>query len=220
MNLTQEEIKQAVKDHLAWDARVLSTSIEIEVSDSVVQLDGVVNNLYEKMVAKDDALSVPGVSMVVNNLKVQYDDSLREITDAELQKAIEFILTLDKRIDASNITVSVNSGTVTLEGYVDVYWKKKIAEDKILNLNNVIEVVNNLNVVPTKDILDEEIANEIKNAFQRSNIIHAENITVEVNKGFVTLSGYVSSLEEKRIVEEKVFYTSGITGLKNNLNLK
>lgn len=41
-----------------------------------------------------------------------------------------------------------------------------------------------------------------------------------VENGYVTLNGYVSSLEEKRAIEAKVLYTSGITGLQNNLKLK
>jgi len=92
MQLSKDENRQAVKDHLAWDARVLSTSIEINVypNASVVQLDGVVNNLFEKMVARDDALSIPGVDSVVNNLRVQYDGAIHEVTDEELQRAIHY----------------------------------------------------------------------------------------------------------------------------------
>lgn len=222
MEQTKEEIKQAVKNHLAWDARVQSTSIEISVykNPSVVQLDGVVNNLYEKMVAKDDALSIPGVSSVVNNLKVQYDNEMHEATDEELQRTIHYILTWDKRIDASHIKIKTVSGIVTLEGSVDALWKKQIVEDQVQNLNHVIELFNNLNVVPTKDVIDEEIAEEIRKAFKRSKLIKAGNITVMVENGYVTLNGYVSSLEEKRAIEAKVLYTSGITGLQNNLKLK
>lgn len=222
MELSEEDIKQAVKDHLAWDARVLSTNIEISVDpiSSTVQLDGVVNNLFEKIVAKEDALSVPGVSSVVDNLKVQDVSGSREITDEELQRSIHFILTWDKRIDASHIDIIAAFGIVTLEGSVDAFWKKQAVEEQVLNLNKVREVINNLNVVPTKDVIDEEIAEDIKKALKRSNIIKAENITVEVNNGFVTLEGKVSSLAEKRTIEAKVFYTSGITGLKNNLVLE
>jgi osmotically-inducible protein OsmY len=57
--------------------------------------------------------------------------------------------------------------------------------------------------VPTKDIIDEEIAQEIKNALKRNLQIKDENITVEVSKGYVTLTGVVPSVEEKRKAEEK-----------------
>jgi len=129
-------------------------------------------------------------------------------------------LTWDKRVDASQININVKSGIVTLEGSVDAYWKKQIVVGQIQNLNNVLEVIDNLNVVPTKDVIDEEIAEEIQKALIRSNIINAENITIIVENGHVTLNGSISGLEEKRIIEEKVFYTSGITGLENNLDLK
>lgn len=216
----EEEIKQAVKDQLLWDDRVLSKGIEIEVKDNLIRLNGEVRNLYEKLVAEDDAIGIPGVSMVENNLKVKDSKELYKISDNEIKEAVSYILRWDNRIDATNIFIYVTSGIVKLEGSVESYWEKMIIEEQVLRITGVVNVINSLNVVPTKDIIDEEIAHEIKDALKRNLQIKAENITVEVSKGYVTLTGTVSSMEEKKKAEEKVYITSGITGINNALVVK
>lgn len=216
----QEDIKQAVMDQIKWDSRVLSSGVKIEAKDSLIKLNGEVRNLYEKLVAEDDALSVPGVTGVENNLKVKDSEELYKVSDSQLQEAISYFLRWDNRIDATNIFIHVVSGIVTLEGFVDSYWKKLIASEQVYNITGVVKVINNLNVVPTQEILDEEIAQEIQNAFKRSILIVAEKITVSVSKGFVTLTGTVSSTKEKRKAEEIVDLISGVTGINNNLIAK
>lgn len=65
-------------------------------------------------------------------------------TDERLKSVIEFYLTEDSWLDASNIQVAVKDGVVTLSGKVDNWDSKRHAEDLALRPMGVIDIKNEL----------------------------------------------------------------------------
>jgi osmotically-inducible protein OsmY len=213
-----ESKESLVKKHLVWDNRVTADDIEVSVTDSTAQLSGKVSFFYEKRVAEQDALSVEGIESVENNLEVVFPDDFTAFSDKEIEDTIDNILMYDSRIDSRNIDVRVNTGLVTLDGNVDAFWKKYVAEDIALNVSGVVDVTNNLIVVRAVSYEDEKIAEDIRNAIDRS-LINPREITIDVSEGVVTLGGVAQDSNQKRVAYEKATYTAGVTEVINNIRI-
>jgi osmotically-inducible protein OsmY len=69
-------------------------------------------------------------------------------SDARIQEDVSDRLTDDPDVDASDITVTVKEGEVTLDGHVDSRFAKRRAEDCAEDVSGVAHVQNNLRVRP------------------------------------------------------------------------
>lgn len=69
-------------------------------------------------------------------------------SDARIQEDVSDRLTEDPDVDASDITVTVKEGEVTLDGHVDTRFAKRRAEDCADDVSGVTHVQNNLRVRP------------------------------------------------------------------------
>jgi osmotically-inducible protein OsmY len=81
----------------------------------------------------------------------------------------------------------------------------------------VIEVQDQLAVKPPRDINDEEIAINIREAFRRNSLIDEDRISVEVKNGSVLLNGKVPSFFVKMEVHTIATYTSGVLDVVDNM---
>jgi osmotically-inducible protein OsmY len=65
-------------------------------------------------------------------------------SDERIREDVNYRLTDDPDLDASDIEVSVNDGVVTLRGSVDSRWDKRRAEDIAESVSGVVDVDNKL----------------------------------------------------------------------------
>src|SRR3954468_7283538 len=65
-----EQIAQAINDRLVDDGQVCGTDIQVHVTASEVTLTGDVDSQNARSRAEEIAGAVPGVSYVINNLRV------------------------------------------------------------------------------------------------------------------------------------------------------
>lgn len=72
-------------------------------------------------------------------------------SDERLYEQVCDVLTDAHDLDASRITVSVQSGEVTLTGFVPDRLSKRRAEEHIERMSGVKDVINNLRVPPVND---------------------------------------------------------------------
>ena len=70
---SDETLKQAVRNSLDQDSRLVANEIAIRTYYGDVTLDGSVYSHYEKGIAEEDAKNVVGVAWVTNNLFVRAD---------------------------------------------------------------------------------------------------------------------------------------------------
>ncbi len=217
MAVVADTIEKMIRDQLMWDNRVLSSDIEVKVSESKAILSGTVPTYYEKLAAEEDALGVAGIYFVENNIMVTFPEEIIILTDDEIKQSVQNMLKWDNRLESAKILLSVNKGVVTLEGSVDAFWKRLAAENNAYSISGVVDVINKLNVVWTNEQSDEFIAKNIKAALEGSPLINSEEIVVEVKHGVVTLKGQVLSLISKRVAAEKVAYTEGVVGFNNQI---
>lgn len=102
-----------------------SGSIEVEVADGVVTLNGRVASLSQKRMAGVLAWWVPGSRDVINGIEL---DPPEEDNDDEVIDAVRLALEKDPFVNASQIRVRCRNYVVTLEGLVTTETEGKMAE--------------------------------------------------------------------------------------------
>lgn len=216
---TDAEIKQWVKQELIWDDRVDSTDITVTVLNGTVTLTGTVPSYAQLSLASADAWKIAGVTDVDNLLTVRIPETVTVPADAQIRTNAENSLRWNATVDSADIDVTVANGTVTLEGTVDDYWQKWRAEDLVSDLSGVVLVENHLTVVPTESTVDQEIAEDIESALERNLYVVAEDVTVEVDTGVVTLTGTVPTYHAHAEAYNAAMNTLGVVEVHNNLTV-
>lgn len=217
MNRKDETIKKEVVDQLYWDNRVDADDVTVHVDNGGVTLKGTVPTHGARSSAVTDTWMIDGVTSVEDQIEVEIAPTVEIPTDAEIRNNIENILSWNTDIDVMDIDVSVEGGIVTLEGTVDEYWKKWKAVELVSDVNGVIDVIDEMTVVPTGSFIDQDIAETINKALDRNLYIDAEDITVEVEHGKVTLTGVVPTNFVRSKAGDIASYTAGVIEVHNNL---
>lgn len=139
-------------------------------------------------------------------------------TDEEIRRNVWDEISHDVRIDSSNITVTVTDGVVYLEGTVPTYTQKIIAAEDARRIKGVVDVVNNLQVVPPRIWTDEEIRDIIRRNLDRDvRISDPSKIHVTVSAGVVTLTGTVPSYSQKVAAAEDAWAAPGVIDVINDI---
>ena len=212
---TNGEIKKDIVEQLHWDSRVDAADVNVDVQNGEVTLFGSVATNFARLAAEQDAWAVAGVSEVENAVNVEYTGTLPE--REHLEEHIANVLEWDPEIDASNVTVTVDVGVVTLEGTVDAYWKKLRVNDIVQDISGVTQVVDKLAVVPTEDVFDETVAQEVLEALRRNDNVDVDTVDVTVENGHVTLTGSVPTWVARNSAYESAVLTYGVVDVDVNL---
>ncbi|MBD3254117.1 MAG: BON domain-containing protein [Candidatus Lokiarchaeota archaeon] len=220
MSEITEEIKKDIVDQLYWDDRIDASNIKVSVSDGKVTLSGSVPSFSAKNAARADAVSVKGVILIDNQLKVVFPSSVKVPTDEEIKSNIKNALSLTSDINDKNINVDVKDGVVTLYGNINSVWQKVKTEQIVSDMTGVFEIVNELAVVPTEKILDEKIAEDIVAALIRNYNIDVEEIDIKVEDGIVNLYGNVSDWRSYDALINTVRCTRGVLDIDDNLKVQ
>jgi osmotically-inducible protein OsmY len=215
-----QRVKNNIMDQLIWDSRIDSSNIAVNVTDGTVTLSGTVPSYADRRNAETDAYFTPGVYKVVDQLEVKHPAGTKIPSDADIKENIDSAYFWNSSIDSSKINVMVNGGVVTLKGSVDAYWKKLRTEEIASEATGVIDVINELAIVPGGTYTDESIANSIESALARNTTLDVNQINVKVDDGAVTLSGTVPDWYGYRAAQDIANYTYGVTSVKNNLTIQ
>ncbi len=119
-------------------------SIDVEVKDGVVTLDGNVISLSHKRVAGVLAWWTPGCRDVINSLDVVPRE---EDIDDEVIDAVRLVLEMDPFVQPEQIDVKCSNYVVTLEGYVRTADERRRAELDTWYVFAVDRVVNKLELL-------------------------------------------------------------------------
>jgi osmotically-inducible protein OsmY len=214
---SDEEIASAVGDAFLYDPRVLSFNPDVHVSNGVVTLSGVVDNLEAKRAAERDAENTVGVVLVRNHLRVRPD---LELTDDELEDRVEQALLLDPFVDRFDIGISVYDGRAYLSGTVDRSFDKWHAESVAAGVEGVVDVANNLVVLRTPvRRSDFQIELDIEDELQWSPFVDADEVEVSVTDGVATLTGTVDTWNERAWAAENA-REGGADTVRNELKVE
>jgi len=211
------QVRQDILDELRHDVRIDSTNITADVNNGVVHLYGTVPTYFQKITAGEDAQRIKGVRSVANDLVVTL---VAPWTDPEIANTIRANLARDVRIaNPGEINVSVVNGVVTLAGTVGTYAEKSDAADDAWTAPGVVDVVNNITVVPPYTRTDADIAAGVRNALNSDPSIDASNVNVSVVNGTVYLRGTVPTYYHVQQAGNDAWGVAGVLNVVNELGV-
>jgi osmotically-inducible protein OsmY len=140
--------------------------------------------------------------------------------DAQIKKNIVDQLLWDSRIDASEVSLEVNEGLVTLSGRVPTYSDREAIHSDVWSIPGVVSVESHINVDhPTTAVSDHELKSRIESILEWSPAFDGAAIEIAVELGWVTLGGSVDTIWKRHRAEELTADLAGVLGVTNKLTV-
>ncbi|MBY6069432.1 BON domain-containing protein [Leisingera aquaemixtae] len=141
--------------------------------------------------------------------------------DIDLKQDILDELDYDPSIDAADIGIAVEDGTVTLTGHVPTYSQKLAAENIVKRVKGVRAIAQEIEVRPfgAHRTADDEVAKRAVNSLRWDSSIPRDAIKVKVENGLVTLTGNVRWYYEKQAAERAVQGLAGVKAVSNQVQI-
>jgi len=143
-------------------------------------------------------------------------------SDIQLKADVTAELAWDPAINATNIGVMVKDGVVTLAGHLDTFAEKHAAERAVRRVSGVCGIALDLDVklAPEHKRSDSEIAQAAITALRLNSLVPDGKVKVEVEEGWVTLTGEVDWGYQLSSAEQCVRPLIGVQGLFNQIAIK
>jgi osmotically-inducible protein OsmY len=143
-------------------------------------------------------------------------------SNSEIENDVKEELAWNPDLDAKDIAVSVDSGVVTLTGFVKSYTEKYEAEAATKRVAGVVAVANDLEVrMPAVDERpDPDIARDAVAALKSQLPVSYEKIKIIVKNGWITLEGEAEWQYQRQTAESAVRRIKGVKGVTNSILLK
>lgn len=247
-DLREARIEGQILGSYALNRHLNPFDFDVELNGETVILTGTVDEAIDKELAEQVALGIDGVKNVDNKIVVDaaYQPPKRStskpsfkqsVEDATVTASVKSKLLWNEHTDGLDIKVRTVGGVVTLTGTADTAASKDLAARLASNTDGVRNVDNRLIVgagptekaksegkdaVETAEtvVSDSWITTKVKSTLMFSSNVDGTDITVETDKGVVTLTGQVDSSAEKDLAIELADNVRGVksvkaTGLKN-----
>lgn len=225
---SEATVEALVREALAQDPVVGPWGIEATVRSGTVTLSGEVDTWRQQEEAGDVAGGVAGVREVENEITIQRDTAESDVTIGEdTRRALKW----DARIDRALIEVDTSGRAIHLSGTVGSLYQKNLAVSAARSAGATEVRAQDLTVEPwaydapnRKETLVAISDAQIRRAAQEALLLDPRTqpftIRVEVDRGRVTLTGSVHSLEAKRSAEENARYTTGVWRVVNEIEVR
>jgi osmotically-inducible protein OsmY len=143
-------------------------------------------------------------------------------TDRQLQHEVEEELEWDSAVTATDIGVEVTNGVVTLSGHPPSLAEKLAAETAAQRVAGVKAVVVDMEVRLAKpdQHSDEDVASAVHAVLHWSVAVPDDAVKIQVEKGWVTLTGTLDWAYQRHTVARAVRQMRGIRGLTNAIEVR
>lgn len=138
---SDDQIAKRAADLVKWNATIPRDGIQIKVQDGVVTLSGIVDWKYQSEQVRRRIGELKGVKSVHNLIKVK-----TRVSPVDVKTRIENALVRSAGIEAKGIRVTATDGRVTLEGKVDSWHDREVAENAAWAAPGVKEVDDRLRI--------------------------------------------------------------------------
>jgi osmotically-inducible protein OsmY len=208
--VSDQLIMLAVENELLRSEAVNGHLIDVDVSDGIVTLSGRVNHLLAEQIAIGLAQRVRGVLSVIDEIEINLDKR----DDVALKKDVEAALQADPATRHTHLEVKVEDGKVTLSGALPSHGEKTLAGEVAMGVKGVVELENNVTVLPNEKQTDSDLESEISELFRFAALLDDSQLEVSVKHGQVVLNGKVSSSFQKSHAE-KLAWQAGAKDVDN-----
>jgi len=144
--LDDATVTSKVKSKLAADPQVNPFNIDVDTTEGVVRLSGMVEDPEARTEAEKLARDTAGVRDVVNDIEVGDPTVGEQIDDAWIVTKIKAQLTAHEDINPFDVDVDAQQGVVTLSGRVRSDAERELAEEIAAGVKGVRRVDNRLSV--------------------------------------------------------------------------
>lgn len=134
-----EDLAQRAVQMLDWSATVPKDAVQVKVQDGWVTLSGQVEWQYQKEEAYRALRRLAGVAGIMNTVTVA-----PKTRAPDVRKRIEAALKRNAELEANAITVTVKDAEVVLEGKVNAWHERTLAENAAWSAPGVRAVVDRL----------------------------------------------------------------------------
>ena len=143
-------------------------------------------------------------------------------TDMQIKTDVSAELMWDPAVTAANVGVAVKDGIVTLSGTVDTYMQKHAIERAARRIAGVRGIALDLEVrlSPGHARTDSEIAQAAVHALRWHSLVPDDKVKVEVEDGWLRLTGEVDWGYQLASAEQCVRPLVGVRGVTNEIRLK
>ncbi len=143
-------------------------------------------------------------------------------SDSQLKMDVNEELKWEPSVNATQIGVEVKDGIVTLAGHVDSYAEKWNAEKAAQRVSGVKALAVEMDVkLPGYSArTDADIARSAGQALSWTSYLPKDAIKIQVEKGFVTLSGEVEWQYQRNIAATAIRHLMGVTGVSDQIAIK
>ena len=213
---TDAQLQQDVQAELRWEPALRAPQMGVEVEDGVVTLVGNVSSHAEKLAAEAAALRVTGVKALAVAIEVKLSE-LSQRTDTDIARSVHTALEWNTFAPKVGIKAMVEGGWVTLSGEVDWQFQKQAAEGVLRFMVGVTGVSNHLVIKPKLSLT--AVKSDIEAALQRRAAKDSLKIIVAINGSDITLSGTVSSADERKLATSAAWGTPGVHNVIDSIEL-
>ncbi len=143
-------------------------------------------------------------------------------TDTQLKDDVSSELEWDPAINANGIGVIVQNGVVTLTGHLNTFAERHAVERAVHRVAGVRGIALELDVKLGNENqrTDTEIAQVAISALRWNSLVPEDRVMVELDKGWVTLTGEVDWAYQASSAEQCVRTLKGVRGIFNRITVK
>ena len=223
-----DKVEASFKQTYVYKTYLKDDAVKAAAKDGVVTLTGTVAEESHKALAQETVLSLPGVTRVDNQLATKAEVAA-ENADTWIGRKVKTALLFHQNVSASQTTVEVKDGIVTLKGEASSTAQKELTTEYAKDIEGVKEVKNEMTVAATPvkaertegvKMDDASITAQVKTALLTHRSTSSVKTKVETRNGAVTLTGIAKNAAEKSLVTKLVTDIQGVTSVNNEMTVE
>lgn len=223
-----DSIESSFKKSYVYETYLKDDSVKADAKNGVVTLTGTVAEESHKALAGETASSIPGVTLVENQLATKAEVAA-ENADTWMGRKVKLALMFHRNVNAGKTAVEVKDGVVTLKGEALSIAQKELTSEYAKDIEGVKEVKNQMTVASTPEkgertegqkVDDASITAQVKTALRTHRSTSSMKTKVETRNGEVLLTGIANNAAEKSLVTKLVADIQGVTGVKNQMTVE
>lgn len=227
-SVSDEKIESSFKNTYVYKKYLKDDAVKIEAKNGDVTLTGTVDGEPHKVLAQETAASITGVSRVNNQLATKAEVAT-ENADMWIGRKLKLSLLFHRNVNASNTTIEVKHGIVTLTGEASSMAQKDLTAEYAKDIEGVKGVRNRMKMAASPEVTertaeekmdDASITAQVKTALWTHRSTSPMKIKAETRNGEVTMTGIAKNSAEKSMVTKLITDIRGVTSVNNRMTVE